>query len=141
MNIKMINGEVGLALLLFLLSIAYGYSALSFPEGYGEVGPAFFPYLITIGLAGISLILMVKSIKSSPVKFTFSKPHFFLFLLLAGYCLLLPIAGFKAATIAFNVFVSRLYGFAGWVKPLIFSIIMTLLLYGLFAIILKVPLT
>lgn len=131
-----------IAWILLLLSIFYGYMSYRLPGKFGEIGPAFIPAILAVGLFILSILLIFKGgPSSSEPEYSLTKKHVLLFfLLIITYLVALPLLGFLVASTVFLFLVFRLYGIRGAVWQVAYAIILTLVIYFLFKILLKVPL-
>ena len=130
-----------------LLVFAAGYLALTFliPEpsgGYAAIGPRAFPLMIGIGLIICSIWIGVGRARSDPARETpVNWPLFgssavsFL-----AYILLLGSIGYVLATVGFITLESRLLGSRSWSRNLIVGCVITALVYGIFGVLLEIPL-
>lgn len=102
----MIKGDLISSSVMLLLSIYIYVSAISFPKSdYQLSGPAFYPQLMAVLLAAISIAIMARSIKSlknneQGKKITFNNPKKVIAAMAATlvYVLILKTAGFLITT-------------------------------------------
>lgn len=141
MRFSFLRKESIIAWILLLLSILYGYMSYRLPGEFGEIGPAFIPAILAIGLFVLSIILIFKGRpSSSEPEYSLTKKHILLFFLLITYLVALPLLGFLVASAIFLFLVFRLYGIRGGIRQVAYAIVLTLVIYFLFKILLKVPL-
>lgn len=106
------------ALALLALAMAYGYLAMRLPERDlpNIPGPAFFPILIAVVLAGLSLALLwqgVREWRRAAPRLEMNgidRKAAMMLGVFAVYLLALPLAGFLIASIPFAAMLIRLYG-------------------------------
>lgn len=105
------------AVALLALGIVYGYLAVQLPERSQSniPGPAFFPYLITVVLIGLSVALLVQGIRGpwrEPLELDLSEriPAIVALVVFAVYIAALPRLGFEVASIPFAGVMIWLYG-------------------------------
>lgn len=103
---------------LLVIGVAYGVTTASLPNRSlpNTPGPAFFPWLITVGLILLSVALLVRSLRADGDE----SPHalsdrlavrrLFTLLWFVVYLVLLPYAGFLAASVPFFAGLMWLYG-------------------------------
>lgn len=135
------NGEIVIGVVLMVISVFYGYYASTFPTSENEIGPSFIPYINSLCLTVLGFNLIIKGKGRSGSYFQVNRRQLLLFLYLVIYLLLLPTLGFIPVTLVFTFLLSRLYGFKGYVKPLFSSVLLLGLIYILFNMILRVPLS
>jgi len=135
--------NIVVALVLIAVATGYGIVAAGLPERAvpNTPGPAFFPWLITIVIFGLSAALLwrgVRGVRALPRGAfrldlgTIDRHVLLTLVLFAAYLGLLPLAGFLLASIPFTAALIILYGEQ---KPTIVvagSIGMPLFLYYLF---------
>lgn len=104
-----VMGLIGLAVSLFLLPKAFGLPQLPIVP----IGPGFYPTLVLVFLAITSAVLILQDVVAqrrgdagaAPDGQTARKPAYDLvvaaFAVVAGYVVLLPLLGFRLATVAF----------------------------------------
>lgn len=140
------NSQNIVNIILLIGSIVYLYFSFKLP-GEGQAGPSLFPIISGVLLLICSIVLLIQNYKktnneteenSSFIKV--EKKHFILIVYLFAYLIILPYLTFIPSTIIFLFFIVLLYGFEGIVKPLILSVTITLGVYFIFQILLKVPL-
>ncbi|MBD1381993.1 tripartite tricarboxylate transporter TctB family protein [Metabacillus arenae] len=145
MKYSFFNREAVIGWALFLLSIIYGFLAIGFPKGGNEPGPSFLPLVLSGGMLVCSLIIVFKHRKVEEAKeenpaFRIGRKHLFLVIYLAIYLILLPVIGFIGMSLIFLFLTFRLYDNKGIFRPIIYSVILTFSMYGLFKLFLNVPL-
>lgn len=135
------------AIIFILLGAYVLIEASTFPELGGDqvTGPEFFPSILAIILIGLSLILFLTSIgKKEDREMGFFNPIVFkTYLTILGlfaYILILNIMGFILSTIAILFILIRFYGMKSIPKLAIVSVVATFVLYGVFHLLLSVPL-
>jgi len=104
--------------ILFVIGVAYGLLTVDLPNRSlpNTPGPAFFPRLITVGLIVLSMALLVQSVvrdggdtrRVRPDKFASQSLLALIFFFV--YLILLPYAGFLAASVPFFAVLMWLYG-------------------------------
>lgn len=116
--------------------------------GSGKLGPGLLPLVVGIGLGFLSLLL---SIKLAYFKSTggvtlakeriaaLTKPAVIL-LAVGGYVGLASLLGFFFSTLIFLFVCTRTFGEKSWLKIIIYSVILTSVLYLLFVTLLKISL-
>ncbi|HEV8724761.1 MAG TPA: tripartite tricarboxylate transporter TctB family protein [Candidatus Binatia bacterium] len=131
---------------LFWLAIAIFFSL----EGFAKLklgtlrqpGPGFFPFWGAVILGTLSLILLMRSLKSR-ARLSFGALRWSeLFLILAAllsYLLFLEALGFVIVTFGFLLLLFR-FGETGWIKSAASSVVATLFAYALFRLWLQVQL-
>lgn len=144
-----LNSQNIVNMILLIGSLIYLYFSFQLP-GEGRAGPSFLPILAGFLLFICSIVLLIQNINNKkksegdseenyPI-IQVEKRHFILILFLFLYLIALPYFTFIPSTIIFMFLIGLLYGFKGIVKPLILSITITLVVYYIFQILLKVPL-
>lgn len=135
------------AIIFILLGAYVLIEASTFPELGGDqvTGPEFFPSILAFILIGLSLILFLTSIgKKEDREMGFFNPLAFkTYLTILGlfaYILVLNIMGFIISTIAILFILIRFYGMKSIPKIAIVSTVATFVLYGVFHLLLSVPL-
>lgn len=139
--------DISTGVILFIFSI-FGYIiANDFSEPNDFYGPDFFPKLILIALAILSLGLGIKGVinlKDDKSKNYLDKKVFFLILvyilLLIVYINLFFITGFIISTIIFLIVAQYLFGLRKWITIFLVSIIVPFTLYYLFTALFNIPL-
>lgn len=137
--------STGFILIAFAI---FGYiTANNFSDPSVSYGSDFFPKLILILLAILSLVLCVKgilNIKNDKSNSSFDKRVFFriaLFMtLLIVYINLFLVTGFIVSSIVFLIIAQYLFGLRKWLKLVLVSVIMPLILYYLFTVLFNIPL-
>lgn len=144
MKYSLFNSQSIIGWILLLIAIIYGVSALQFPEGMGEPGPSFIPFILSVGmiLCSIGIIIKGRTAKQSEEseEYRLGKKHLFLILILILFILLINFLGFIITSLLFLFFTFRLYGVAGYIRPSIYSVVLTTFVYVFFDLFLKVPL-
>jgi len=145
-------GEIGAATLLLTGGLVYLLAAFQYPLGeLAAPGPGLMPRLLGWIFIGLSAYLLgsnfykklenqgnAEASKAEP-SFSFKVPLQLLIILIL-YWAALTTLGFSLSTFLAMVFLSRLLGLAGWVKPIILGISAVALANLLFALALDVPL-
>lgn len=141
--------DISTGLVLIVFSI-FGYlTANQFSNGEeaASFGPAFFPKLILVLLAILSLSLCIKGILN--LKKDNSKIHFNMnkigrvvlyIVLLIVYINLFFITGFIISTIFFLIVSQYLFGMRNWIKLIAIAIIVPIFLYYFFTGLFNIPL-
>jgi len=74
MKLKWLNSDVIAGVLLILVSIFLIVESLEFPDAMGtEPGPAFFPIVLSIILIFLSILLIIKGVKTNVRHFEITK--------------------------------------------------------------------
>ncbi|RKD95171.1 tripartite tricarboxylate transporter TctB family protein [Halopiger aswanensis] len=136
--------KIGSGLFLALAAGIFVVTA-DFPQGIGETGPAYYPRVLAALLAGFALLQLGWSLKRDGVRSheidpAAAKRVVGAFLLVVCYVLLLPWFGFVLTTVGFLA-VSMWY--SGVRSPLRLAAVavgLTVLLYYVFVVFLRVPL-
>jgi putative tricarboxylic transport membrane protein len=109
-----------------------------------EPGPSFLPIILSIGMVICSIIIIfnnrVKQTSDDNPEYKIGKQHVLLVGYLAAYLILLPFLGFIITSILFIFIIFRLYGVTGYLRPILYSAVLTASLYVLFRLLLNVPL-
>lgn len=138
---------------LLIISAGYIYLASQIPFGtIANPGPSFFP-LIAGGLAFVLTVgLTIKTVVTSPTKFSFQIPpirlpnlkqgeRFLPFLLgMIVYTPLLRVIGFEIDTFLLSVYLMKVTGVKGWLRPAVYSAIVIVACHFLFRVWLEIPL-
>ncbi len=132
------NLAAGVALLA--VGIGYGLATGQLPDRTlpGTPGPAFFPWLISIGLIGLSVALAVRGLVAirlrSEAACGYRLPGRGWFALggFAAYLLLLPYAGFVLASVPFCGGLAVLYGERRPIVALAAAVLIPLMLFTVF---------
>jgi hypothetical protein len=116
-----------------------------YTTGTHGLSPRFFPYLITLVLTGLSLLLLAKDLArpedtvSRKEDKRITKATGLTMSILIGYYILIRLIGMIPASVAANIFLVRLFGFQRWKAILIFSVFLILILFLFFEKIAQVP--
>jgi hypothetical protein len=110
--------DVIVAVVLLVIGVAYGLMTASLPNRSlpNTPGPAFFPWLITVGLILLPVALLVRSLTDDADESPLMRPdgaayRRLLMLIWFGiYLVLLPYAGFLPASVPFFAGLMWLYG-------------------------------
>ena len=112
---------VFLLLVSFLLTVWLIPCYVSgYTTGTHGLSPRFFPYLITLVLTGLSLLLLAKDLArpedsvSRKEDKRITKATGLTMFILIGYYILIRIIGMIPASVAANIFLVRLFGFQRW---------------------------
>jgi putative tricarboxylic transport membrane protein len=129
---------------ILLISLIYLYAAKDLVLGtMKRPGVGFLPIIAGTVATIFSLIEIVKLClsknDSSEANIKWRQIGFF-FLGIILYALALNYVGYEIATCALLFFLTKLFGAKSWVKPLIFSVLVSLISYYLFAELLMVQL-
>lgn len=129
------------------LALAVGVFLVSedLPVGRGETGPAFYPRVIAVLIGGFALLQLGRSIyESESTAHTIRSDRVTtvgaVAVLVAVYVLSLPWLGFVIATTAFLVVCMVFSGARSFLRISTSAIGVSLLLYYLFVVLLRVPL-
>lgn len=136
--------KIGAGLLLLLSAGIFAVTA-DFPSGPGETGAAFFPRILAVLIGAFALLQLIRSgyrdkRREHDVSPDAVKRVSGAFLLVVGYALALPWVGFVTGTIAFLTVAMRYSGVESIPRMIGVSTGITLLLYYVFAVFLRVPL-
>lgn len=142
------SGEVAVAVAIVTFSLALWAGTLGFPEGAGNVvGAAFWPRMVAAILAVLGIILLVESllgrtidVDADPINKAQWLPMTLVLFIIFFYVLVWPVVGFLPATLVGLVLLSKVLGIAEWWRAVFWSVILTAVVWGLFAQLLKVPL-
>lgn len=139
-----VNASLIFSLCIFLISIIYLYDAKDLVIGtMKRPGVGFLPIVSGILLAVLSLFEIIKSFVSkndvSKIIIDWKKIAVFFAGVIIYLFLLKPI-GYIFSTLALLVFLTKLFGAKSWLKPLIFSVVLSLGSYYLFIVALQVQL-
>lgn len=128
---------------LIVCSLAYGYFAWGLPVRSlpNTPGPSFFPLLVTVVLLALSATLLVQGLlapndgemptEETPKRFCIRKTLLALSVLLL-YIAVLPTLGFILSTLPLFAALMVLYGERRPLVVLVGTVVMTIVLYGLF---------
>ncbi|MDF2821061.1 MAG: hypothetical protein K0R15_1502 [Clostridiales bacterium] len=141
------KGNLISAIIFIIIGIYVLIEVSTFPNLGGEqvTGPEFFPKILAIVLIVLSLILFISTILDKENRETglfnalATKTYITMFSLLA-YVLLMGILGFIIPTIVFLIGMIRLCGMKSIPRIAIVSILATFVIYGVFQLLLAVPL-
>jgi hypothetical protein len=132
--------NIAAAIVLLLLGMAYGYIAADIPKRSlpDTPDPAFMPWINTILLCSLSLLLLWQAIGAEPAEAVEKRERganisagAFL-AAFAGYVLLLPGLGFVLASIPFFAIVMMLYGERRKTWIFLGSVVGPILLFAIF---------
>lgn len=141
--------DISTGFTLILFSIAGYLVANEFGGGekLGSFGPSFFPKLVLILLAILSISLLIKgivSLKTDKTKIKFNARKvirvIIYIILLIIYINLFFITGFIISTIFFLIIGQYLFGTRNWFKIIGISIITPIILYYFFTVLFNIPL-
>jgi putative tricarboxylic transport membrane protein len=97
------------------------------------VGPGFFPSIIAVLGVGLALVMLIKpAAQNGERPVGFDAVALAPAVLLLVYVLSLEYLGFSLATVVFLVAAFKYLGCPGWVRPVLYSIVATMVLIGLF---------
>jgi putative tricarboxylic transport membrane protein len=106
----------------------------------GIPGPGSLPFIVGLICAGLSLVVFIQAFRQSPLSFKHFFPHetslpnlLLALVSILGYGLLLKPLGFVLTTFIFLLFSLRLIGREKWVTTFVFSLLVAVLSYILFA--------
>lgn len=135
------------ALVFILLGTYVFFKANTFPKlgGAQVTGPDFFPKILAIILIGLSLILFATTLGNKEDRAAgfvnpMAKKTYITILSLLIYILLINVLGFIIPTIAILFWLIRYYGMTSLPKIALISVLATLVFYGVFHLLLSVPL-
>jgi putative tricarboxylic transport membrane protein len=144
MKYSLFNRQSIIGWILLVFSLLYGINALSFPEGMNEPGPSFLPIILSIGMVICSIVIIfknrIKQTSDDNLEYKIGKQHLLLVGFLVAYLILVPFLGFIITSVLFIFFIFRLYGVNGYIRPIIYSAVLTASIYVLFRLLLNVPL-
>lgn len=138
-----VSASLVFSVCIFLISILYLCDAKNLVIGtMKRPGVGFMPIISGILLAILSLFEVVKAFikKDAPASDIDWKKIGLFFLGVILYLLLLKPVGYIVTTFALLVFLTKLFGAKAWLKPLLFSAILSLGSYYLFVVVLQVQL-
>lgn len=133
-------------LMIILASFVYYYAGRFVGQGGNDLGPSFFPRMVSIFIYILSVLLIIVTLTTHKVdkQILFNKNRFLRVLsgviLILFYFFLIKGIGFIFSTIVFLVAFMKLLGIRIWIKSVLISITTTLIVYYLFQDILKVRL-
>lgn len=133
-------------LMIILASFVYYYAGRFVGLGGSDLGPSFFPRMVSIFIYILSVLLIIVTLTTHKVdkQSLFNKNGFLRVLsgaiLILFYFILIKGIGFIFSTIVFLVVFMKLLGIRIWIKSILISITTTLIVYYLFQDILKVRL-
>src|SRR5699024_6298087 len=145
MKVYMNNQQI-VNIILLIGSRVYLYFSFKLPGG-GSAGSSLLPVISGVVLLICSIVLNIQQYKKQKEDseeedtiIKLEKRHLILVAYLLLYLIFLPYLTFIPSTIIFLFLIALLYGFKGIVKPLILSVTITLGVYYIFQMLLKVPL-
>lgn len=129
------------ALVAAVSALALGFGSLA------EPGPGFFPCVVGLVLAASGARTGVSTLRRTvgapgapPLGRSGVRRVLFMLASFVVWLLLLPAAGYVAATFVVAIAMSRTVGLEGWIRPLILSAVLAVALYLLFDVFLYVDL-
>jgi putative tricarboxylic transport membrane protein len=133
-------------LLGLLLSAGYLHISLDLPMGaLDEPGAGLFPILVSAVMAFASAAAMWEGYKA-PTSDAIELPTggdsarlVKLVLLLSAYFVAIPWLGYSVSSLIFCILLIRLLSDTNWMRSILYSIIMTAVVYVVFIYLLKVP--
>jgi len=143
------TGDAVTAIAVTAFGLAVWISSSSFPQPFTEdqISGSFWPRVIAgllVGLSGILLIgaLLGKNapVDADPINPAQWPPLALTLGLLVAYALVWPVAGFLPTTFVASLLLSKILGVAKWRRAAVWSLILTLVVWGLFDYLLEVPL-
>jgi hypothetical protein len=139
-----VNAKLIFSVCILLVSLIYLYAAKDLVIGtMKRPGVGFLPIASGTLLAILSLSEVIKSYLSKndapKLDINWKKIAIFFSGVILYLFLLKPI-GYIFTTVGLLVFLTKLFGAKSWLKPLLFSIILSLVSYYLFAVVLQVQL-
>lgn len=135
---------IGSILLLALSAVVFIVTA-DFPAGPGETGPDFYPRVIAILIAFFALVQLGHSLLEGEqltheLSLEVTMRVVGAFALVVAYVWLLPRLGFVLGTVAFLVVAMAYSGVRSYVRMAFVSVGLTLGLYYVFVVFLRIPL-
>lgn len=135
-------------LIALILGCAVAYFTAQLPESAmaGDVGPRVFPYISAgiLILCGTGLLITGKKKEEKPYYTSAELVRLGKILaVIVGYCVLLYAAGYMIATVLGAFVLSFMFGRTKkiqWYKSLIFAVVLTALMYYIFAKVFILPL-
>lgn len=142
------KSNIFVSILVILIGIFALFQVKSFPQGQNNVvGPGFFPGLIAIILIVLGVILFAQSIrmkKDDDVKVNLfdkeNKLAYIIMLITLVYLIAINYIGFIISSIIYLAILIVLYGEKNKLKALIYSSVISLVIYFVFNVLLNVPL-
>ncbi|MBI5968550.1 MAG: tripartite tricarboxylate transporter TctB family protein [Deltaproteobacteria bacterium] len=142
------KAEVWAAVLSLIWGLSYLLAAMQYPGGeLGSPGPGLMPCLLGLVFMGLSAYLLVTNLRSKRIGSADQGPQSLrlgplwqLIAILTAYLVAILPLGFAFSTFLAILFMSRLMGLEGWVKPTVLSLITVILAHLLFVLALDVPL-
>lgn len=107
-----------------------------------DIGPAFFPKILGILLIIFALLISFKAIKkNNNEKINFVNKNLIIVLLsIILYCVLFNVIGFVISSTIMLAFLMRIMGSDKWIKTIITSFVIVIVIYFIFKMLLNVPL-
>ena len=139
-----IDAKVIFSLCIFLVSILYLYLGRYLVVGVMKrPGVGFLPRVTGVLLAFFSFLELAKAFLSSgnraKIGINWKKTALF-FLGVVIYALIIRYTHYIIASIALLLFLTKLFGAKSWIWPVVFSVLLTLGIYYLFAVVFMVRL-
>lgn len=115
-------------------------SALAFINSYSypEESTIYVRFILAIFFVLSLVLFFIKSDKQESVKTIFTSKRSKAFALMIAYAILIPIVGFFVSTFLFGVVFMFIFNNKGLVKYMIVTFIFTLMMYGVFDVLLKI---
>lgn len=138
--------STGLIALVLGCAVAYLTAQLPKSSMAGDIGPKVFPYISAglLMLCGLGLLITGKKKEECPYYTLAELVHLGKILsVIVGYCVLLYAIGYIIATILGTFVLSFMFGRKEniqWYKSLLFAVVLTALMYYIFAKVFVLPL-
>ncbi|HOP95551.1 MAG TPA: tripartite tricarboxylate transporter TctB family protein [Dictyoglomaceae bacterium] len=131
------KADIVIGIILILLSLFFLKEALNFPESHTGLNPGTFPIIAFCGIIFLSIVLIVRALlKEKPKVLKFTKKEFKVLILSVVSLILFVVSinyiGFLYASTILLFLISLIAGVKPWFKAIIFSFIVSFLMYYLF---------
>jgi putative tricarboxylic transport membrane protein len=141
------KGNIVISCVFILLGIIVLVNVSTYPSVGREqiTGPAFFPRLLALILIGLSVMLFISNYRSKDQSSTglfdiYAINAYITMVGLLGYMVMINIVGFIIATPILLFGLMKFYGMKKYPKLVLSSVIITGIIYGVFKLLLAVPL-
>lgn len=148
MNIKKANVIVSILCAVLGLGIIFISSGYPSAEAYGTgvPGPGLWPIVISVVMLGCAALLMMKTLKMKPEEneevvlwSADTRRVYISMLVLLIYTIILEYVGFILSTIAMLFLFIQWFAKKSWIKNLVISVLVTMIIYAVFKWVLNVP--